>query len=94
VPEEVKEERRMRFMEVQAEISARKLAMKVGRTLDVLVDEVRGTTAIGRTQADAPEIDGTITVRGAKGAKPGEFLRATVTATTEHDLQGKFAAPA
>jgi ribosomal protein S12 methylthiotransferase len=89
VPEEVKEERRMRFMQVQAQISARKLAAKVGRTLDVLVDEVRGTTAIGRTRADAPEIDGTITVRGAKGAKAGDLLRATVTAATEHDLTAK-----
>jgi len=94
VPEAVKEERRMRFMQVQAAISARKLAANAGRTLDVLVDEVRGTTAIGRTKADAPEIDGTITVRGAKGAKPGDFLRATVTAATEHDLQGKVVIPA
>ena len=94
VPEAVKEERRMRFMQVQAAISAGKLAAKAGRTLDVLVDEVRGTTAIGRTKADAPEIDGTITVRGAKGAKPGDFLRATVTAATEHDLQGKVVIPA
>jgi ribosomal protein S12 methylthiotransferase len=94
VPEEVKEERRMRFMQLQAQISARKLAAKVGRTVDVLVDEVRGTTAIGRTKADAPEIDGTIAVRAAKGAKPGEFLRAAVTAATEHDLQGKCVGPA
>ncbi|HZZ95314.1 MAG TPA: 30S ribosomal protein S12 methylthiotransferase RimO [Usitatibacter sp.] len=91
VPEELKEERRMRFMEVQAAISARKLAAKVGKTLDVLVDEVHGTTAIGRGKADAPEIDGTITVRGAKGAKPGAILRATVTSAGEHDLQAKAA---
>jgi ribosomal protein S12 methylthiotransferase len=93
VAEEVKEERRMRFMEVQAEISARKLAAKVGKTLDVLVDEVRGTTATGRTKADAPEIDGLVTVKAAKGAKPGDILLATVTAAGEHDLQAT-AAPA
>ena len=93
VPDELKEERRMRFMEVQAEISARKLAAKVGRTLDVLVDEVRGTTAIGRGKADAPEIDGTITVKNARGAKPGDILLATVIAASEHDLEAT-AAPA
>jgi ribosomal protein S12 methylthiotransferase len=88
VPEEVKEERRARFMQVQAEISARKLQAKVGRTLDVIVDEMRGTTAIGRTQADAPEIDGIVTVKGAKGVKSGDILQVRIASASEHDLHG------
>jgi ribosomal protein S12 methylthiotransferase len=87
LPEEVKEERRARFMEVQAAISRTKLARKVGRTLEVLVDEVQGTKAIARGHADAPEIDGIVTVKGAKGAKPGDFLRVKVTHAQEHDLR-------
>src|SRR5689334_22908413 len=55
VPEEVREERRARFMQVQAQISRERLRAKVGRTLDVLVDEVAGRKAIARTKADAPE---------------------------------------
>jgi ribosomal protein S12 methylthiotransferase len=87
LPDEVREERRGRFMEVQTAISREKLKRKVGKTLEVLVDEVRGTTAIGRGQADAPEIDGLVHVKGAKGAKPGDFLRVVVTGAADHDLQ-------
>ena len=87
VPEEVKEERRARFMGLQAAISRRKLAAKVGRTLDVLVDEKAGAIAIGRSAADAPEIDGVVRVKGAKGAKPGDLVRARVLSAGEHDLQ-------
>ena len=86
VAEAVKEERRARFMQLQAAISRAKLAGKVGRTLDVLVDEKAGSVAIGRSAADAPEIDGVVRVKGARGAKPGDIVRATITAATEHDL--------
>ena len=86
VPEAVKEERRARFMQAQAEISAAKLRRKVGSTLDVLIDEAHGATAIGRSHADAPEIDGVVRVKKAKGASAGDFLRVTVTAADEHDL--------
>ena len=86
LPEEVKEERRARFMEMQAAISAAKLARKVGRTMDMLIDEMRGTTAIGRSHADAPEIDGIVRVKKAKGAAAGDLLRVTVTAADAHDL--------
>jgi ribosomal protein S12 methylthiotransferase len=92
LPDAVREERRARFMQVQSAISAQRLAAKVGRTLEVLVDEVRGATAIGRSAADAPEIDGLVRVKGAKGAKPGDFIRARVTAALEHDLEAKRAA--
>jgi len=87
VPEGVKEERKARFMEVQAAISRDKLARKVGRELEVLVDEVHGTTAIARSAADAPEIDGVVRVKGAKVAKLGELLRVVVTGSSDHDLQ-------
>jgi ribosomal protein S12 methylthiotransferase len=88
VPEEVKEERRARFMEVQAQISRSKLRAKIGRTLEVLVDAMEGTTAIARSQADAPEIDGVVRVKGAKGVKPGDFVAVKITSAGEHDLQG------
>ena len=87
VPEAVKEERRARFMQTQAAISRAKLARKVGRTIDVLVDDVSGALAIGRSHADAPEIDGVVQVKGAKGAKPGDIVSAKVTSATQHDLR-------
>ncbi|MFZ3321249.1 MAG: 30S ribosomal protein S12 methylthiotransferase RimO [Usitatibacter sp.] len=92
LPEHVKEERRARFMQAQAKVSAAKLARKVGRTLDVIVDEIAGTKAVARSAADAPEIDGIVRVAGAQGARPGDILRVKVTAATEHDLAAKVAA--
>ncbi|MGZ5081932.1 MAG: 30S ribosomal protein S12 methylthiotransferase RimO [Usitatibacter sp.] len=91
LPEEVKEERRRRFMEVQAEVSRAKLRGKVGRTVDVLVDEAGGGNAIGRSAADAPEIEGVVHVRGARGARPGDFLRVKIDAADDHDLHGRVA---
>jgi ribosomal protein S12 methylthiotransferase len=82
VPEELKEERRARFMAVQAKISARKLRAKIGETIDVLVDE----PGVGRSQADAPEIDGVVRFEGGKS---GEFARVLVTRSDEHDLFGR-----
>jgi ribosomal protein S12 methylthiotransferase len=89
VPDEVREERRERFMAKQAEISRARLAAKVGREIEVLVDAVEGTTVVGRSRADAPEIDGIVRVKGARSARPGDFLRAKVTAATEHDLAAR-----
>jgi len=91
VPEPVKEERRARFMQVQADISRERLARKVGRTLEVLVDEVEGDVAIGRSAADAPEIDGVVRIAGARGARVGELLRAKVTGSGDHDLTARIA---
>ena len=92
VPDDVKEDRRARFMAVQARISAQRLARRVGATLTVLVDGHEGRTAIARSAADAPEIDGT--VRIAKGATltTGSFARVSVTGATEHDLRARIAA--
>ncbi|HUP96882.1 MAG TPA: 30S ribosomal protein S12 methylthiotransferase RimO [Usitatibacter sp.] len=92
VPEDEKEDRRRRFMELQAAISREKLLRKVGREIEVLVDACRGSTAIARSRADAPEIDGVVTVKGAKGAKPGDLLRVHVTAAGDHDLAARAVA--
>jgi ribosomal protein S12 methylthiotransferase len=86
VPESVKQERRARFMELQAEISAGRLARKVGKTLSVLVDEVGAEGALARSSADAPEIDGLVHVGPAPGLRAGEFARVRITRTDEHDL--------
>jgi ribosomal protein S12 methylthiotransferase len=91
VPDDVREDRRRRFMETQAAISRERLAAKVGRTLRVLVDEVSGTTAIARSAADAPDIDGVVRVEGARGAKPGDWLDASIVAAGEHDLEASVA---
>jgi ribosomal protein S12 methylthiotransferase len=95
VPEEVKEERFARLMELTERISAEKLAAKVGRTLPVIVDEVGepdedgdiGATA--RSQADAPEIDGQVFLRNVPPSlKPGDFAEALVEDADAHDLFG------
>ena len=99
VPEAVKQQRLARFMEHQAAISAVKLAAKVGRTLDVLVDGVeplgrgkaRRQVARARSSADAPEIDGVVEIIDAGELQPGEFARVTVTAAHQHDLVGRLA---
>ena len=89
VPEEVKEERYVRLMELTARISAEKLAAKVGKTLDVIIDEVGDEGgATGRSKADAPEIDGNVHLRDAGHLTPGDVVRVTVEDSDEHDLFG------
>jgi ribosomal protein S12 methylthiotransferase len=82
VPDEVKEERRKRFMDVQAKISAAKLQRKVGSTRKVLIDE----PGVGRSAADAPDIDGVVHF---KGGKAGEFAEVLIERADEHDLYGR-----
>jgi ribosomal protein S12 methylthiotransferase len=87
VPEAVKEERRARFMEKQAEISARRLEAKIGREMTVLVDEIdEEGDAIARSPADAPEIDGVVFIAEAENIAPGDFVKVRITDATEHDL--------
>ena len=86
VPEAVKEQRRAQFMAAQEKISAARLKAKVGRTLTVLVDEVGKETAIARSAADAPEIDGLVHIEGIKQLRPGEFAQVRVTRSDAHDL--------
>lgn len=93
VPEEVKQERLARFMEVQERISAAKLQAKVGSIQTVLVDElVEGEDgsiqAIARTKADAPEIDGVVYLDDAEGLTPGDFVDVQITDADGHDLWG------
>jgi len=89
VPQEVKEERRGRFMKLQEKISAERLERKIGVTLTVLVDEVNADGAVARSSADAPEIDGVVHVSPAAGLKPGAFARVRVTRAGAHDLWGE-----
>ena len=95
VPEEVKEERYARIMELTARISAEKLAAKAGRTLPVIIDEVGepdedgDVGATGRSQADAPEIDGQVFLRDVPASlQPGDIVSVTVEDADEHDLFG------
>jgi ribosomal protein S12 methylthiotransferase len=97
VPERVKEERRARFMAVQAEISAARLAQRVGMTLDVLVDgfaatRARRKVALARSAADAPEIDGVVRIEDGGDLVPGSFARVVVTSADAHDLRARCAA--
>jgi ribosomal protein S12 methylthiotransferase len=92
VPDAVREERRARFMKVQEDISARQLARKVGTVQRVLIDEVGPTVAMGRTSADAPEIDGVVYVKsGRRRLMPGDFVDVRITAAEQHDLHGRLA---
>ncbi len=92
VPEELKQERLARFMETQARISAARLRARVGRTYDVLVDEVRmDGTVIARSCAEAPEIDGVVYVEGAHDPKPGDVVRVHAVRSDEHDLWARAA---
>jgi len=86
VPGELKEERRARFMVLQEAISKEKLRRKVGQTIAVLVDE----PGIGRSSADAPEIDGVVRFEGGKGGgRPGEFAQVFIDRADAHDLYGR-----
>ena len=86
VPEPVKEERRARFMEVQAEISRAKLAARVGQRLTVLVDGVEEDAVIARSYGEAPEIDGVVIIPGDWELDPGDFIEVAVTDSGDHDL--------
>lgn len=93
VPEELKQERLARFMEVQERISAAKLQSKVGTMQTVLVDEIvededGNIEAIGRTKADAPEIDGVVYLADAEGLTPGDFVEVQIYDADGHDLWG------
>ncbi len=85
-PSEVNEERWHRFMAAQQTISARRLQMRVGGKVDVIVDEVDDEQALGRSAGDAPEIDGRVYLGRGKKLKPGDLVEARVTAADEYDL--------
>ena len=90
VPEDIKEERFHRFMQLQQEISAERLKQKIGQTLDVIVDEIDDEGIIGRTKADAPEVDGLVYIENLSGTpvKVGEVIKVIITHSDEYDLWG------
>ncbi len=91
VPEEIKEERWERFMDKQNQVSAKKLENKVGKTLEVLIDEVNENEAIGRSHADAPEIDGQVIIENASNLHPGDQVNVLIETSGDYDLWGKIA---
>jgi ribosomal protein S12 methylthiotransferase len=90
VPDEVKQERYDRVMALSARISAEKLAAKVGKTIDVLIDAVDAENggATGRSKADAPEIDGEVQLRDSGHLEQGDIVPVLVEDSDEHDLFG------
>jgi ribosomal protein S12 methylthiotransferase len=90
VPPEIKQERRARFMELSAEISAARLAQKVGRTMQVLIDRIDDGAAIARSTSDAPEIDGTVRIRGAKKLAVGDWAQVRITKAGAYDLEAQL----
>ena len=86
VHDDVKEERWQRLMEHQQRISAQRLQQKVGKTIDILIDEVDANGAVGRSHSDAPEIDGLVYVKNTEGLSPGDIIKRPVTAADDYDL--------
>ena len=89
VEEELKHDRLARFMDVQADISAEKLKARRGSEMTVLIDEADGRRAVGRTYADAPEIDGVVHIAQGKGLQAGDFVKVKITRSDDYDLWGK-----
>lgn len=92
VPAEVREERRARLMQLQGKISAQRLARKVGSTMRVLVDAVTPRGAIGRSEGDAPDIDGVVHIERGLSLKPGDFAEVKVVRSDTHDLWARCVA--
>ena len=86
VPEELKQERLQRFMTLQAEISASTLAKKIGKIIEVMVEDTDEEGIVARSQSDAPNIDGMVFVDSDDEFLPGDFLDVRVTDSTEYDL--------
>jgi ribosomal protein S12 methylthiotransferase len=90
VPQDVREERQRQLMELQEDISAELMAAKIGREIEVLVDEVDEEGAMARSKADAPEIDGLVYLDGVFDVEPGDFLTVRVVDTDAHDLYAEL----
>ena len=86
VPEEIKQDRRARFMQLQEGISRQRLATKVGRRMTVMIDEMAEDQVIARSSADAPEIDGLIYLEKNNHGQPGDFIEVEITDSDAHDL--------
>ena len=88
VPEQLKEERWQRFMETQQQISSEQLAKKIGSTINVIIDKEVADGYIGRSTADAPEIDGLVYFDSPSSLNTGEILEVTISSSDEYDLYG------
>lgn len=86
VPEEIKEERWHRFMAAQQDVSREILATRIGREIDVIIDEVDEEGALGRSMWDAPEIDGSVFMNEESELRPGDIVKAKVVHSDEYDL--------
>lgn len=86
VPEEIKQDRRARFMQLQEGISRQRLATKVGRRMTVMIDEMAEDQVIARSSADAPEIDGLVYLEKNNHGQPGDFIEVEITGSDAHDL--------
>jgi ribosomal protein S12 methylthiotransferase len=87
---DVQEDRLARLMYLQEDISAEKLAKKIGRTMTVLVDDIDEQGAVARSAADAPEIDGLVYIDDAQHLEVGEFVEVRIVDADEHDLWGEL----
>lgn len=90
IPPDVQEERLGRLMQLQAEISAERLKLKIGKTMQVLIDEVDDEGAIARSFADAPDIDGVVYINDGQDLEVGQFVTVRITDSDEHDLWGEL----
>ncbi|MBN1445381.1 MAG: 30S ribosomal protein S12 methylthiotransferase RimO [Candidatus Omnitrophica bacterium] len=90
VPEKVKREREKRIMELQREISRRKLKKLKGEEMEVLVEGKKGRCFTGRTEFDAPDIDGTVYIKTKKQLKTGDFCRVKITSSDNYDLFASY----
>jgi ribosomal protein S12 methylthiotransferase len=90
VPPEIQEERYARFMERAAAISAERLSARVGRRMRVLVDALEKNTAIARSDADAPEIDGVVRIAKAGKLRPGDWAEVEITGADAYDLKARL----
>jgi len=86
IPDELKQERYDRFMQLQQRISADKMQAKVGKVMNVLVDEIDDKGAVARSMADAPEIDGLVFIDDAFHLQPGQFVKVEIVGADEYDL--------
>jgi ribosomal protein S12 methylthiotransferase len=89
VPDEIKEERWQRLMAHQQSISTARLAARIGRTVEVIIDEA-GSQAVGRSKGDAPDVDGQVHIEDGDGLAPGDIVRAIVTGSDAYDLRARL----
>ena len=88
VPDDIKDQRWHQLMQLQQEISEDKLEEKIGQTLEVIIDDVNDIESIGRSYADAPEIDGVVRIFSQEPLQVGDIVQVSIEEATEYDLIG------